>query len=298
MAKGSRHIATMTGMVGARFGIWMVLVWGALPALSAEFTEHRIDVGGHHLTARTWGEGEPAVVLDTGMGESLETWKDLPLEIARTSRVVAYDRAGLGESELGPEPRDAMAVARDLRALLRGLEIPAPYVLVGHSLGGLHIRAFAELYPEEVAALVFIDPTTEGMHESLKTEEGRADVMRQLAGETEGVKAEARGTPASLEQIAEMGAPPDVPAVVLTAMAPISIPEEYRQQAEAAGMSEQRLDALQQRKYQLHTHLAAQLPQGDHLVTEKSHHYIHYDEPELVLGEIERLVQQVRTAVR
>jgi thioesterase domain-containing protein len=150
--------------------------------------------------------------------------------------------------------RDAMAVARDLGGLLQGLEIPPPYVLVGHSLGGLHIRAFAKLYPEEVAGLVFIDPTTEGMHESLKTEEGRADVMRQLEGDTEGVK------------------------------------------AEAAGMTEQRLQALQQRKFQLHFHLASQLPQGEQLVAERSHHYIHYDEPELVIGEIERLVARIRAA--
>lgn len=228
------------------------------------------------------------------MGEALETWKDLPARVAEVTTVVAYDRAGLGKSELGPEPRDAMAVARDLRVLLRGLEVPPPYVLVGHSLGGLHIRAFAKLYPEEVAGFVFIDATTEGMHESLKTEEGRADVMRQLEGDTEGVKAEARGTPISLEQIAEIGAPPDVPAVVLTAMAPVSIPEEYREQAEAAGMTEQRLQALQQRKFQLHSHLASQLPQGEHLVAEQSHHYIHYDEPELVIGEIDRLIARIR----
>jgi len=229
------------------------------------------------------------------MGEALETWKDLPARVAEVTTVVAYDRAGLGESELGPEPRDAMAVARDLRALLKGLEVPPPYVLVGHSLGGLHVRAFAKLYPDDVAAFVFIDPTTEGMHESLKTEEGRADVMRQLEGDTEGVKAEARGTPASLEQIAEIGAPPDVPAVVITAMAPVSIPEEYREEAAAAGMTDERLQALQQRKFQLHSHLASQLPQGEHLVTEQSHHYIDDDEPVLVMGEIERLVERIRS---
>lgn len=257
-------------------------------------TNALIDVGGHRLRARTWGEGSPAVVLDSGMGESLETWKELPAQVAEMTTVVAYDRAGLGESELGPEPRDALSVARDLRALLKGLEVPPPYVLVGHSLGGLFVRAFADLYPGDVAALVFIDPTTEGMHESLKTEEGRADVMRQLEGETEGVKAEARGTPASLEQIAKIGPPPDVPAVVITAMAPVSIPEEYREEAAAAGMTDERLKALQQRKFQFHLRLASQMPRGEHLVTEESHHYIHYDQPDLVIGEIERLVEQSR----
>ena len=228
------------------------------------------------------------------MGESLETWKDLPVRIAEMTTVVAYDRAGLGESEQGSEPRDANAVARDLRVLLRGLSLAPPYVLVGHSLGGLYIRAFAELFPDDVAAFVFIDATTEGMQEGLKSEESRADVMRQLEGDTEGVKAEARGMPASLKQVADMGAPPDVPAVVLTAMAPVSIPEEYLEEAEAAGMTEQRIRALQQRKFQLHAHLASQMPQGEHLVAEQSNHYIHYDEPDLVEGEIERLITQLR----
>lgn len=257
--------------------------------------DQRIDVGGRHLRARVVGEGLPAVILETGMGEPLETWRDLPDRLAETTMVITYDRAGLGESELGPEPRDAMAVAKDLRALLTGLAVPPPFILVGHSLGGLYIRAFAHLYPQEVGALVFIDATTEDMHQSLRTEEGRADVMRQLEGDTEGVEAEARGTPASLQQIAEIGPPPDVPAVVLSAMAPVTIPEEYTEEAAAAGMSEQRLEALQQRKFQLHSRLASQLPQGEHLVAAGSHHYIHHDEPDLVLGEIERLVARIRS---
>lgn len=265
----------------------------SIPARSQE-EDRLIDVGGHQLRARVWGEGRPAVVLDTGMGDSLEAWGDLPTMLASTTTTVAYDRAGLGESELGPEPRDAMAVARDLHQLLRGLEVPPPYVLVGHSLGGLHIRAYAELFPKEVAALVFIDATTEGMHQSLKTEEGRADVMRQLEAESEGVKAEARGTPTSLEQIEKIGAPPDVPAAVITAMAPVSIPDEYREEAEAAGMTEERIRALQQRKFQLHTRLATQLPQSEHVIADQANHYIHRDDPELVSREIARLLEQLR----
>lgn len=107
--------------------------------------DQRIDVGGRHLRARVVGEGLPAVILETGMGEPLETWRDLPDRLAETTMVITYDRAGLGESELGPEPRDAMAVAKDLRALLTGLAVPPPFILVGHSLGGLYIRAFAHL---------------------------------------------------------------------------------------------------------------------------------------------------------
>lgn len=277
--------------------LWFLVVAlvPAVPVFSDDEDRTRlVDVGGHKLRAQIWGEGRPAVVLDTGMGDSLEAWGELPGGLAGTTTVVAYDRAGIGESELGPEPRDATAVAQDLHQLLQALELAPPYVLVGHSLGGLHIRAYAELYPDEVAALAFIDATTEGMHQSLKTEEGRADVMRQLEGDTDGVKAEARGTPASLEQIEKIGAPPNVPAVVITAMAPVSIPEEYRAEAEAAGMTEERVRALQQRKFQLHTYLAAQLPQSEHVIADQANHYIHRDDPELVIREVVLLVEQVR----
>lgn len=139
--------------------------------LGADETLRRVDVGGFELQAQVLGQDaptqSPAVVFDAGGSNGIETWRQVPAAVAEHSRVVLYDRAGLGESDLGPAPRSARQVAQEMRSLLRGLDVEPPYLLVGHSLGGLHIRIYAALFPDEVAGFVFIDPTTEGMHRSL-----------------------------------------------------------------------------------------------------------------------------------
>jgi pimeloyl-ACP methyl ester carboxylesterase len=78
-------------------------------------------------------------------------------EIAKTTRVCAYDRAGMGWSEPGPEPRDARQISGELHTLLEGANIEGPYVLVGHSTGGLHARMYADRYSDEVAGVVLVD---------------------------------------------------------------------------------------------------------------------------------------------
>ncbi|MDY7092573.1 MAG: alpha/beta hydrolase [Acidobacteriota bacterium] len=256
--------------------------------------DQRVLVGEHRLHARVVGTGTPAVVLDTGMGDSLEAWGELLPRLGELTTTVAYDRAGLGESELGPEPRDLFAVAKDLRALLQGLGIEPPYLLIGHSLGGLHIRGFAHLYPEEVAGWIFIDPTTEGMIQSVLTEEGQAAVLQQLEGESEGVLAEARGVPHRLRQLDDLDPPPHIPAVVLSAAAPMHIPEEHREAAAAAGMTEERLEELLTLKLDLHRALADKLPQSEHITLPENHHYLHQQDPEIVVEQVRKLLGQIR----
>ena len=119
-----------------------------------------VDVGGHrmHLDVRGLDDATaPTVVLDAGLGSFSANWHWVQTDLARTLRVVAYDRAGLGWSERGPRPRDAATLATELRTALRTAGIPGPFVLAGHSYGWLPVRAFAELYPEETAGLVAVD---------------------------------------------------------------------------------------------------------------------------------------------
>jgi len=86
------------------------------------------------------------------------SWSDLQRELSRSFRVVSYDRAGLGWSDLGPMPRTADRIVDELHAMLERAAIPPPYVLVGHSFGGLTMPLFAARYPEEVAGMVLVDP--------------------------------------------------------------------------------------------------------------------------------------------
>jgi pimeloyl-ACP methyl ester carboxylesterase len=116
-----------------------------------------IDVGDHRMHIDCVGQGSPTVVLDTALGAMSASWVRVQQEVSGTTRVCAYDRAGMGWSQSGPEPRDAKQVAGELHALLEGAGIDGPYVLVGHSFGGLYMQTYAARYPEEVAGVALIE---------------------------------------------------------------------------------------------------------------------------------------------
>src|SRR5918993_2783805 len=119
-----------------------------------------VDVGGHSLHINCVGQGGPTVILEAANGGTSAHWTRVQQEVARATRVCAYDRAGLGWSEPGPEPRDAKQVSSELHTLLKGANIEGPYVLVGHSFGGLYVRTYAARYPDEVAGVVLVDSSS------------------------------------------------------------------------------------------------------------------------------------------
>lgn len=120
-----------------------------------------VDVGGFRLHLLCQGTGTPTVVMDAGLGDSYLTWQSIQPAVAQSTRVCSYDRAGLGYSDPGPEPRDSRRIVAELHALLRQARLPPPYVLVGHSFGGFNTRLFAYTWPDEVAALVLVDVSHE-----------------------------------------------------------------------------------------------------------------------------------------
>jgi pimeloyl-ACP methyl ester carboxylesterase len=110
-----------------------------------------------HLQVRGADSDGPTVVLEAGMGSFSPNWYWVQEDLAPVVRSVSYDRAGLGWSRRSRRPRDAQTIAMELRDALREAAIEPPYVLVGHSFGGLPVRAFADLYPELTAGLVLVD---------------------------------------------------------------------------------------------------------------------------------------------
>ena len=117
-----------------------------------------IDVGGYRLHMHCTGEGSPTVIIEAGWGDSSLTWSSaVQPGVASASRVCTYDRAGMGYSDPGPRPRTAERFAQELHTLLLRADEPGPYVLVGHSLGGLSVRVFAHDYPADVVGVVLID---------------------------------------------------------------------------------------------------------------------------------------------
>src|SRR6202030_2599027 len=112
----------------------------------------------HHLHMLDAGQGSPTIVLEAGLMSTTLSWSEIQRALAQSYRVVSYDRAGLGWSDLGPMPRTAGRMVEELHTLLERAAIPPPYVLVGHSFGGLTMPLFAARYPQETAGMVLVDP--------------------------------------------------------------------------------------------------------------------------------------------
>ncbi len=118
-----------------------------------------VDVGGHRLHLNLTGKdtGRPTVILEAGMASFSSNFAWIQQELEPLTRVVAYDRAGLGWSDSGLKPRDAQRSAKELHTALQHAGIAGPYVVAGHSYGGLVVRTFADLFPDEVVGMVLID---------------------------------------------------------------------------------------------------------------------------------------------
>lgn len=145
-----------------------------------------VDMGGQRLHVTDDGASGPTVVLVHGAGDCSYSWIHVRREVSRFTRVISYDRPGLGASPAGPAP-DPVRTIDELHQVLAASGAPGPYVLVGHSLGGLIIRLYAMQHPEQVAGLVFVDSTHERLDEdksfvqSMKALKTMAPVMRALS---------------------------------------------------------------------------------------------------------------------
>ncbi len=213
--------------------------------------------GGRRLHVLCAGRGSPTVVLESALDASSLNWAWIQPRVATVTKTCAYDRAGFGWSDSDGAPRDAARIASDLHALLGAAGIPPPYVLVGHSLGGLYVRAFTGTHPDEVAGIVLIEATHPDLWQrlppalaslpsesELKTLSGLARLgiarlgwvnpfpaspdlpievrgaARSLAASTptmDAIVAELRALPKTLDQVRAAGAFGDVPLLVLTA---------------------------------------------------------------------------------
>ncbi|MBP2421446.1 alpha/beta fold hydrolase [Microbacterium imperiale] len=120
-----------------------------------------VDVGGHSLHVVRAGEGGPTVVLEAGSGEVASGWQAVATALADDTTVIRYDRAGTAWSEPAGTPRTADAIVAELHTGLDKIGAPKPYILVGHSLGGLYVREFARQHPDDVAGLVLVDARPE-----------------------------------------------------------------------------------------------------------------------------------------
>src|ERR671938_464341 len=158
-----RTLAALVGLI-----VVLGLVGASYEAIAAAGDARRypspgqlVDVGGYRLHIQCVGTGSPTVVLDAGLGGSSLDWSLIQPELGRTTRVCAYDRAGMGWSDAGPQPRTPRQIADELHTLLTNAGIAGPYVLVGHSLAGKNVRLFTIAHPDQVAGMVLVDARSE-----------------------------------------------------------------------------------------------------------------------------------------
>src|SRR5215210_2975158 len=167
----ARRLLRRIGMalLGLVIALLVLAVFGAIyQAIATKLAERAypppgemVDVGGYSLHINCVGQGSPTVVLDAGSGLFSAHCVRVQREGSGTTRVCAYDRAGMGWSEMGPDPRDARRITSELHTLLKDAGIEGPYVLVGHSFGGMYMQTYAARYPDEVAGVALVDSSTD-----------------------------------------------------------------------------------------------------------------------------------------
>lgn len=247
------------------------------PARSPEL----VNVEGRRVEALVAGTGTPAVVFESGFNGS-SPWELIQNQIAQKTTILRYQRAGLGRSDLGPDPRDATEIAKELHALLSAKAVRPPYVLVGHSAGGMYVRVFAHMYPKEIAGLVLVDPGTEETYKRVLAEKTLEDVKK--LGLPPGALAQWMALPETIDEVRRASPLPRVPTVVLTSTQPAG---EYPFQDDQA-MQVWRRE---------HDQLVAKTPGAKHIVVENSNHGTIVKAP-VVTEQILQMVAAARARAR
>jgi pimeloyl-ACP methyl ester carboxylesterase len=247
----------------------------AAPAAAEPVVPGLVEVDGHRLYMDCRGSGSPTVVVETELDSTFDNWRDVQAALAPGQRVCMYDRAGLGLSERGPEPRTSQRAVAELHALLQNAAVAGPYLMVGHGFGGLNVLLFAQTYPSEVSGLVLVDPLHEDWYSRIRMflpAWARDIYVRQLQGNYEGMNLNA-----STAQVRTAAPRPTVPVIILA--------HTYGHVVlvgGAMGQSEQLWEELER-------DMADRLPSATLIVAEHSGHEIQHDEPQLVVDAVGRV---------
>jgi pimeloyl-ACP methyl ester carboxylesterase len=263
------------------------------PVPGADRTDGLYDIGhGRKLYLSSVGQGGPTVVLESGFGDNAGAWFAVESAISRFTRVCSYDRPGAigGASTPAEPPRTGLDTVQDLRALLHSAGIPGPYVLVGHSMGGVFARLFAHTWPDGVAGIVLVDSSHDDQISRI-SQLVPADLWAQMeallipppASTPEGID-----IPATLDRVREARSSGTLPELVLTVVSggagrnPDMFPTGWPLEEEHALWMEMQAD------------LATLVPGARHVIAEQSGHYVHQSEPGLVIDAIRQVVMDLR----
>lgn len=236
-----------------------------------------IDIDGLHLYAEISGEdsGSPTIVFDSGYGWTVENWNIIKNEVSAFSRMIVYDRAGLGKSGSDGRSRHSLQNVENLRALLQNAEVKPPYILIGHSFGGVNVRLYANTYPEEIAGIILLDACHEDQNKlmaPLFSPQMQKDYFGQFT--VEGTIAEFEE---SLEQIRKYKSLGDIPLTIVTGgKQPHHTSESW----------------IYWMKFQ--KKLAQLSSNSCHVILEEAGHAVHKDCPDAVVKHIKSMVESFK----
>ena len=282
-----------------------------------------VDVGGYNIHLYTTGSGGPSVILDAGMGCNALGWSLVQPKVAEFTQVTAVDRAGNGWSDESPLERTSENIIMEFRTALKKASIPAPYVLVGHSFGGINAQLWASLYPDEVLGVILVDSSHEDQFEKMPMPQmnhtlmmlasrlGVARLVTHLPMYKKGVAVfqeqiqnqllsqvrttkfmrtvlgEASQFETSCKQLkAAGGSLGDKPLIVISAAKYAS--------AEEIGLSQERLDAFFADFKELQKDLAAKSTKGKQVIAEESDHMVTLNQPQIIIDSIKEMVESSR----
>lgn len=275
-----------------------------------------VDIGGYKLHIYCDGQGSPAVIFDSGLGNSFASWQKVEPQIAQFTRACSYDRAGLGYSDSSPQPRTSKVIAEELHRLLQRSGVAPPYILVGHSMAGFDVRIYTSLYPAEVAGMVLVDashpdqvnrfpPALNDLNGSWLREQefltfitpfGIPRLLGFCAPDPEVRAAECnfhseseswaelKAFNESAEEAGKTGSLGDLPLAVLSSDPDRPEPDLPEDLVEPTNR------AWQQMQEEL-SHLSTR---GTHRIAERSGHYIQRDRPDVVVAGVKQVVEQAR----
>ena len=271
----------------------------------------RVDIGGYKLHLNCQGSGNPTIVLDAGLGDWSVHWLEVQEKLKTDNRVCSYDRAGYGWSDPGPRPRSSAQIVMELHSLLEKAGEKPPYLLAGHSFGGINMRLFASTYPSEVSGLVLVDashpeslpyrrddsgkaPSTAPTNAMMLMQPLEADISQLPSAAIAAVNNSLLHTKSIAASRSEYRAMGQSISMLLQAprMGDISLTVISRGVREWPEGKEG--DAQESVWQKQQVELARISSKAQHIIAHKSGHFIHLKEPQLVAGTIRDMVAYER----
>lgn len=282
----------------------------------------RVNIGGYHIHLYTTGTKGPSVILDAGMGGNVLSWSLIQPEIAKFAQVTALDRPGNGWSDESPSERTSQNIVTELRTALRIANIPAPYIFVGHSFGGVHAQLWAALHPNEIFGIILVDSIhgkqpqiipipkindkmlllacrlglirlftdlpTYKKSVAVFSKEVQDKFLAQLLTKkfTKTVLLEYANLETSCKQLIDAGSLGNKPLIVITAGKATS--------AEGSRYTQEQVDAMHILFKELQKDLVAKSTKGKQIIAEKSDHMITLNQPEVIIDAVKDMVNLCR----